>query len=332
MTSFIFILLILLALAAVIILVSILIYNRHLDKVTKGEAHDTHSAIPEPRTAAGVSYKAVLMIILIMTFIGVSTVSGIVGTLQGEMNNLESDMSILQNQLYQIQETIDKNSSRIEYFTYNMGDLNLNDNTVVVGAEVLLKEYADETTVQLIVEDDVYELSDKGNGLFCADITRSLFDDGYESKLIIKEPGRNYTEIVDFPACLVYEYLPMPSYECSFSLNEKIGRTHVDGEYKPVIYNVEDVESVTVTYITDGKEIETLDVTQETLNGMTIQVDMDIPAGGDFTFRIEVMTKSGFRIAEQTLMVYSNPDYSDDYEYSRVYDNNGNLLWEDDFK
>ena len=44
------------------------------------------------------------------------------------------------------------------------------------------------------------------------------------------------------------------------------------------------------------------------------------------------MTKSGFRIAEQTLMVYSNPDYSDDYEYSRVYDNNGNLLWEDDFK
>ena len=44
------------------------------------------------------------------------------------------------------------------------------------------------------------------------------------------------------------------------------------------------------------------------------------------------MTKSCFRIAEQTLMVYSNPDYYDDYEYLRVYDINGNLLWEDDYK
>ena len=332
MAAFSIYIMILLAIAAVIILISIVRYNKHLDKVTRGEVHDTHSSIPEPRTAAGISYKVVLMIVLIMTFIGVSTVSGIVATLQGRMNNLESDMSILQNQLYQMQLSIDKYSSRIEYFTYNLGDLNTDDNTVIVGTEALLKEYSDETVVQLVVGDAVYDLSDKGNGIFYADIERSIFDDADESKLIIKEPGKNYTEIVDFPVCLVYDYLPMPSYECTFSADERLGKIKVDGYYTPVVYGTEDIESVTVTYLSDGEEIETMDITQETLTRQRINVEMTIPAGQDFTIRMEIVTGAGFRIEEQTLMIYSRTDYPDDYEYSRVYDMNGNLLWEDDYK
>ncbi|MBP8969127.1 MAG: hypothetical protein KBG42_07590 [Lachnospiraceae bacterium] len=318
--------------AAIGILISIIRYNRHLDKVTKGEVHDTHSAIPEPRIAAGISYKTVLMLILILILFMVSTVSGIVATLQERMNNLESDMGILQNQLYQMQLSIEKNSSRIESFTYNLSDLRTDDYTVIVGTEALLKEYSDETVVQLVVGDAVYDLSDKGNGIFYADIERSIFDDANESKLIIKEPGKNYTEMVDFPACLVYEYLPMPSYECCFNSNEILGKTKVEGDYTPVVYGTEDIESVTVTYLSDGKELETVDITQETLTRTPISIERTVPSGQDFTFRIEVITKSGFRIAEQSLMLYSRTDYPDDYEYLRVYDMNGNLLWEDDFK
>ncbi len=324
--------LILLAIAAIIILISIVRYNKHLDKVTRGEVHDTHSTIPEPRTAAGVSYKVVLMIILIMTFIGVSTVSGIVASMQGRMNNLETSLNIMQNQLYTLQLSVDDHASRIEYFNCNIGNLNSSDNTATVETEVLLREYADETTVQLIVDDDVYELTAKGNGFFSADIVRGLFDEGYDTKLVIKEPGRNYTETVDFPGCLVYDFLPMPSYECSFSLNERLGKTTVTGYYNPLVYNNEDVESVTVTYLSGGEELETFDITQETLNRETIDVDRTIPNGADFTFRLEIVTKSGFKIEEQTLMVYSEPEDYDDYEYLRVYDINGNLLWEDDYR
>ena len=324
--------LILLAIAAIIILISIVRYNKHLDKVTRGEVHDTHSTIPEPRTAAGVSYKVVLMIILIMTFIGVSTVSGIVASMQGRINNLETSLNIIQNQLYTLQLSVDDHASRIESFNFNIGELNSSDNTATVETEVLLREYADETTVQLVVDDDVYELADKGNGLFSAEIVRGLFDDGYDTKLVIKEPGRNYTETVDFPGCLVYDFLPMPSYECSFALTERLGKTTVTGNYSPLVYNNEDVESVTVTYLSGGEELETFDITQETLNRETIDVDRTIPNGADFTFRLEIVTKSGFKIEEQTLMVYSEPEDYDDYEYLRVYDINGNLLWEDDYR
>ena len=324
--------LILLAIAAIIILISIVRYNKHLDKVTRGEVHDTHSTIPEPRTAAGVSYKVVLMIILIMTFIGVSTVSGIVASMQGRINNLETSLNIIQNQLYTLQLSVDDHASRIESFNFNIGELNSSDNTATVETEVLLREYADETTVQLVVDDDVYELTAKGNGLFSADIVRGLFDEGYDTKLVIKEPGRNYTETVDFPGCLVYDFLPMPSYECSFELNERLGKTIVKGYYNPLVYNNEDVESVTVTYLSGGEELESFDITQETLNRETIDVDRTIPNGADFTFRLEIVTKSGFKIEEQTLMVYSEPEDYDDYEYLRVYDINGNLLWEDDYK
>ena len=332
MAAFSIYIMILLAIAAVIILISIVRYNKHLDKVTRGEVHDTHSSIPEPRTAAGISYKVVLMIVLIMTFIGVSTVSGIVATMQNRINNLDSDMDILQNQLYNLQLSINDQASHIEYFTFNVGDLNSSDNTATVETEVLLREYAGETTVQLVVDDIVYELADKGNGLFSADIVRGLFDNGYDTKLVIKEPGRNYTEMVDFPGCLVYDFLPMPSYECSFTLDERLGKTYVTGYYNPLVYNNEDVESVTVTYLSDGEEFETFDITKETLNRETIDVDRTIANGADFTIRMEIVTKSGFKIVEQTLMVYSHPEDYDDYEFLRVYDINGNLLWEDDYR
>ena len=60
---------ILLAVAALTVLFSIVIYNRRLDRVTRGEERDTHSAIPEPRTTAGVIYRIVLMVLAVITLL-----------------------------------------------------------------------------------------------------------------------------------------------------------------------------------------------------------------------------------------------------------------------
>ena len=45
--------------ALVIIGVIIFAYNKRLDKVVKGEVHDIHSNIPEPKTAISTTYQAV---------------------------------------------------------------------------------------------------------------------------------------------------------------------------------------------------------------------------------------------------------------------------------
>lgn len=332
MASLLIYILILLVIAAVIILVSIYRYNRHLDKVTKGEVHDTHSSIPEPRTTAGVSYKVVLMVIVIMTFIGVSTVNGIVSSMQARMNNLESDMRNLYSQMYQMQEDLKKQSSHIENFTYTMGDVNLDTCKVPIDSELMLKEYTDDTIVSFVVGGKTYDMNYEGNGIYTLSIERDLFDDDYDAQVVIKEPGRNFTEYVDYPSSLYYDYLPMPNFNCSFSSGNRLGKMEVEGNYTLLMGNTDDIESMQVTYVSNGEDLKTIDITTEAINGETIYVDKGLEVNHDLTMRFEIVTKSGFKIVEQQMMVFEEVNYPYDYEYTRIYDSTGNLIWEDFYR
>lgn len=332
MASLLIYVILLIIVAAVIIFISIYRYNRHLDKVTKGEVHDTHSSIPEPRTTAGVSYKIVLMVIVIMTFIGVSTVSGIVSSMQTRMNNLDSDMRNLYNQMYQMQEDLKKQSSHIADFTYNIGDVNLDTYMVKIDNELTLKEYTDDTTVKFAVGGRTYDMYYAGNGIYTLSIERNIFEEDFEAQIIIKEPGRNYAEFVDYPSSLYYDYFPMPNFSCSFSSRTKIGKMEIEGNYTMVMDNTDDIESMLVTYVSNGVDIKTIDITSEAINGETIYIDKGLEVKRDLTMRFEIVTKSGFKIVDQQIMVYEENDFPYDYEYRRIYDSNGNLLWEDDFK
>jgi hypothetical protein len=322
----------LLIIVALIIFVIIFRYNRHLDKVAKGEVHDTHSSIPEPRTAAGVSYKIVLMVIVIMTFIGVSTVSGIVSSMQSRMNNLEYDNRNLNILINQMQEDIKKQSSHVEEFTYNLGDADLGTYTVPVDTKLVLKEYTEDTDVALVAGGNTYEMNNDGNGIYSLRIDRSIFDDDYEARIVIKEPGRNYSEYVDFPSSLYYDYFPMPNLNCSFSYYSRLGKMVTEGNYTMLMGDNDDIESVTATYICDGQDIKSVDITDETFNQETIYLDKDLDVKRDLSIRFTIVTKSGFRIEQQQMMIYEDANYPDDYEYCRIYDPNGKLLWEDDFK
>ena len=322
----------LIIIAALIIFVIIFRYNRHLDKVAKGEVHDTHSSIPEPRTAAGVSYKIVLMVIVIMTFIGVSTVSRIVSTMQSKMNNLEYNNRNLNILINQLQEDIKQQSSRIEDFTYNMGDANFDTYTVPIDTKLMLKEYTDDTDVVLVAGGNSYDMNNDGNGMYSVRVDRNIFDEDYESRIVIKEPGRNYSEYVDFPSSLYYDYFPMPSMNCSFSYYSRLGKMVTEGNYTMLMGNNDDIESVTATYVCDGQDIKSVDITDETFNQETIYLDKDLDVKRDLSIRFTIVTKSGFRIEQQQMVIYEDFDYPDDYEYCRIYDPNGKLLWEDDFK
>ena len=50
-----------LVLAAVIVGVSLVLYNKHLDKVARGEEHDTHSPLPEPGATVGANATGVFV-------------------------------------------------------------------------------------------------------------------------------------------------------------------------------------------------------------------------------------------------------------------------------
>ena len=75
MSNFSGILILMIVIAILIIVISIIVYNKRLDKITKGEIHDTHNPVPEPKTTANVLYKTILIVITAVSFISISTMS-----------------------------------------------------------------------------------------------------------------------------------------------------------------------------------------------------------------------------------------------------------------
>ena len=132
----------------------------------------------------------------------------------------------------------------------------------------------------------------------------------------------------DMPGWLFWEYLPMPSFECRFNSGVRLGKTTYDGEYRVVTDCMEDIQSVTVTYLSGGKELKTLDITAQTLAEEMTSLDKGLEIGSDLTFRLEIVTKSGFRIQKQIIMIYDSAYDPELEEYERITDATGNLLWE----
>ena len=334
MASILIYIILMLIVAALIVIASIIIYNRHLDKVTKGEAHDTHSSIPEPKTTAGVIYKTILMAVVILTFLNVSTLNGQVSGLQARINNLESDLSTIQSRLYDIQEGQREQDSRLESFEVNVGEADLDTNTVPVSVKAILKEYTDETEARLVLENGEYDLKNEGYGVFTCSVISGLFDECTDPKVVIFEPGRTYSEHVDYPSELFYEYFPIPGYETSFKSDIGLtGSMKYSGEYTVIIFgNPQNIEKATLTYVSNGQDLKSMDVTESVMNSERLTLEKGLDIKRDLTFRLEILTKDGYRIENQSLLMFEAIEYPDDYEYERIYGPDGTLLWDNDYK
>ncbi len=327
------IVIILLVVALIAVIISIVAYNRRLDRVTSGEIHDTHSSIPEPGTTTGVAYRIVLMAIVIISFFSISAINGKLNSLQTEINNMQSKQSSLSTELYQLRTQLEQAASNIQSSSWEYVEADYANRTITIRYSATLKEYSNDMTVSLVFKDREIPLELHSPGTWGSDIIVSFFDTFYEQPMLyITENGKTVGEAVDFLTDPLWYALPMPSLSCEFSSGERFGKLTYSGRYTVMIDYLEDIESVTVTYMTGGKDLKTLDITEETLNRTQIEVEGGMELDQDLTFRIEIKTKSGFTIVQQGVMIYNTTaDYPlDDYE--RVYDSDGNLLWENDFK
>ena len=72
----------------------------------------------------------------------------------------------------------------------------------------------------------------------------------------------------------------------------------------------------------------TLDVTEETLNEQEIRLEKGLDLEDDLTFRIEILTKSGFRIVNRSVMIYDASLDVEDVDFLKVLDAGGNVVWE----
>jgi cell division protein FtsL len=327
MASILWIIILMMLVAVIIIVISIIAYNKHLDKVTKGEVHDTHSAIPEPRSTASVIYKIVLMIIVILSYLGISTANGMIGGLQTRIGELDSEVNGLRFEISNLRSQIEDRDRLIRNFEYEVSDPE--NNLVDVTFKLWLKEFTDSTSVSIDIAGKDVALSNAGSGMYTGSVTLSLFDHCQVPVVSIKNGELIENETVDFPEELFWDYIPTPMFSCNFDGIDTIGgKMKYKGEYWLDFSFPEKIESVTITYISNGEELETKDITQGALNGEAFTIELELANQEDLAFRTEIVTKDGFRFEEMSLMIFPAKEYPNGYEYQRIYDSDGNILYE----
>lgn len=321
--------LIVLALAGVIIALSVRAYNRRLDRVVRGEERDTHSSVPEPRTTVSVLYRTILMGVVIVSLMTVSALSGKINTLQSALNELRSAQNSLSWELTDLRRQLEEGDERVELFSWELLDADMESRKADVRFFVRLREYGEDTAVALVLNGAELPFDGDPGVELWADAQLDLFGCWDQASLRISEGGRTYMKTVDMPGYLFWEYLPMPSMESRFTSRHRLGKNTCEGEYRLILDRTEDIQSVTVTYLTGGRELKTLDITAQALAGEQIALEKGMEIAGDLTFRLEIVTKAGFRIQEQSVMIYDTANASDLVEYERILSPEGELLWEE---
>lgn len=323
-------LLIIMLAGAAVAAVGILIYNRRASKIAKGEVRDRHSVIPAPQTTVNAVYKIVLMIVVVLALLNTSALHSRVYDLQTGINNLRSS----EYELSMIREMIEKSTKRILYSSVEYSGLNASERTGKMLIKLGLSEYSENTKVALSFNKETVPFQEISPGNYEAAFTVDLFQTYTEPMLHIVQDGVTFAEPAYdlLPETVFWDFLPMPTVQSEMSFRQLWGNVRYEGGYYIWAGHPEEIEKVQVTYLIGGKEIASRDVTGETLNHEIITLEQGTLEQGlkvdeNLVIRIEVLTKSGFRIIDEELMLGAS-DSTGAEGLVQIQDLSGKVLWE----
>ena len=316
------ILLLILALAGILLFVLVRAYNRHLDKVVRGEERGTHSSLPDPASAADGIYKAVLAGICAALAIMTGALGGQISSLNSEVGGLRSEIRSLRQEL----EEKEEESSLVQDVSFEVRDPNYKKMTARVSYKVLLKQYSEDTSLTLRLDDREIPLEPLGSGTYGADFKLGIFDRFGEEVLSITKEGITRTEDPRCSFTPFWDLLPLPSLEFAIShplFSKYGGSIRVCTEYPS------EIKEAYLTYLTEGRDLQTVDITEEARSQEYIDLDKGLKIGNDLTARIRLVTENGLVITDQSVLIHRDGTDLDSLEYFRIEDQEGKVLWED---
>ncbi len=318
------------AIGVAIILVSVHAYNKHLDKVAKGEISDAHTRLPEPRATAGITYLIIITVLSVFTVTGISAANGRIQSINNSINELKRELSSVNRELLNLQAQAEKSNKLVSDYFWEIVDQDLTDKTATLKFSVGLKQYSDDTTVSLSLGNQTIPLKRTASGSFSGQLTTGLFD-FYELLTVqITEGTLTTIETEDFYQNLFWDLLPMPHQECTLTAKYAWGKQTCSGSYRLACNSPEKIKQVTLTYFSGGKELDSFDATKEAKENLPITVKKTLPTNGDLAIRALILTTDGYQIDQMIyLVIPSSPDFHED-SYERIYDAGGNLVWENE--
>ena len=317
------ILLLIFALAGIVLFVLVRAYNRHLDKVVRGEERGIHSSLPDPASAADGIYKAVLAGICAALAIMTGALGGQISSLYSEVSGLRSEIRSLRQEL---EEKEEEGESLVQNVSFEVRDPNYKKMTARASYRVLLKQYSEDTALTLRLDDREILLEPLEGGAYEADFKLGIFDRFDEEVLTITEKGVSRTEDPWCAFTPFWDLVPVPSlvYSPSHSLFSKYGGSVLVETECP-----EEIKEASLTCMTEGRDLQTVDITEAVRSQEYIDLEKGLKIGNDLTARICLVTESGLVITDQSVLIHRDGTDLDALEFLRIEDQEGNLLWED---
>lgn len=324
---------ILLVAAIVFIVGAIFAYNRRLDKIARGEERDTHNPIPEPQTTVSGVYRVILMGLVVASFLMISTLNGKINALQSTLFRMESQQNGLQSELMELKEQIENQDKVVWGFTWEIGAPDYVSQTAEVEVSAMLREFSENTAVTFQMNGTQVPLIADEEGTFRGTFTGHFFEKYTNPMILVTENGKTVAEETEFPEEIFWNFFPMPGLECGFESDVTPGgKMKYSGWYKVITDRPEEIASASITYMSDGKDLKTMDITEEAHNLTEITLEKGLDVKKDLTFRIEITTKEGYKIVNQQAVIFeASPDY-EEKDSLVILDASGKTVWEDDFK
>lgn len=314
--------------AGIVVLVSFLAYNRRLDRIARGEERDTHSRLPEPTATVGAAYRVVLMVICVITLVCIGTMYGMLLTMQERLSAMQSAQQKLNSEIWNLQGLVER-QNRLVLDTYlEVPSVDYEKLTAQVRYRITLREYSENGKVSLQINDREIPMEMERPGEFVCDFESNLFGSNEAAKIILRENEKTIVEEVEFPKNMLEKFLPMPAWSCFLSSDMQFGKLKVEGYYTVDTERPNEVVSATVTYMTGGSDIKTLDITKQVQTQSEITLEKNLPLEKDLTIRIEILMQNGLRTVKQFLACYEASSGADGMEFERILDGKGNILWE----
>ncbi|MBP5291470.1 MAG: hypothetical protein J6Y90_02480 [Lachnospiraceae bacterium] len=304
-------------------------YYKRSNKSGEGKSSDIYNPPPETQNRSGGSYLVILTVLATFTCIIVSTVTGRLSVMQRNISDLQTSQDRLVRRIDELMERLEQGEKYVESCSWEILNPDFASYTADVDYTVRLRQYTEGTQVVLSLNGMDIPLEQSSAGVYRTSYRVGLFDT-YDMPIIrITEDGKTTTEEGDFPYYIFEYILPRPNLTCTFSSGGFLGKRDYKGSYTLHAEPLEDVQSVTVTYMTSGRDLKTIDITEQTLKEERIELEEGLDLDKDLTFRIEINTKSGFKVVEQTVMIYDTSVSHEMKDFMRVYDRDGKLLWDE---
>ena len=328
MNAFITYLIAVLIAAAVIVFIGIVAYNKRLDRIVKGEERGTHTVIPEPKTTAGVTYKTILIIFVVVLLLNTQRMSFMVNNLQTQLRELNHDQDILFSEVTEIRTALEQYAKKIRTADWNITKNESIKDTLDVLMTISLNEYSDDTALVLDLNGEEIAFEKTGRGVYEGRFSVNIFSEYARVNALITEDGKTVIEEVNFPCTFIYEYLPIPGQECTITSDHSFGKWKYSGSYRIVCSRPEEVQSASLTYMSAGRDLKTIDVTDAVINKSSIELEKGLDIVNDLSIRMEIKTKEGYTVICQSLMFFEdNGEHHD--QFTRVLDENGHTVWEE---